>query len=104
MAKSNWRSIMILYKCPCCNYNTLKEKPTGTFQICPICNWEDDDVQFNNPDYKGGANFDSLNEHKKKINELNINLIISGNELIFKINKLNKNIIIDTNTGLEIKK
>ncbi len=50
------------YKCPCCNNLTLTEKPTGTFEICPVCYWEDDNVQFNDPDYKGGANVESLNQ------------------------------------------
>lgn len=35
-----------LYTCPCCGYKTLEECPPGTFEICPICHWEDDNVQF----------------------------------------------------------
>lgn len=54
------------FKCPCCGQNTLLEKPPGTYQICPICHWEDDYVQFYNPNYKGGANKNSLNEARKK--------------------------------------
>lgn len=54
------------YKCPCCENETLLEPPPGTYQICPICHWEDDDAQFMNPDYRGGANKRSLNEAKKK--------------------------------------
>ncbi len=34
------------YACPCCGYLTLTEKPPGTFAICPVCFWEDDEVQF----------------------------------------------------------
>ena len=45
-----------LYTCPCCGYKTLEECPTGTFEICPICFWEDDNVQFEDPFYEGGAN------------------------------------------------
>jgi hypothetical protein len=44
---------------------TLSEGTHETFEICPVCNWEDDDVQFNNPDFRGGANQESLNEAKK---------------------------------------
>lgn len=51
---------LIKYTCPCCGYKTLEEKPTGTFQICEICFWEDDSVQFSDPDYEGGANEVSL--------------------------------------------
>lgn len=48
------------YKCPCCGYFTLGERPNGTFDICPVCFWEDDGVQLDNPDFSGGANTVSL--------------------------------------------
>lgn len=48
------------YPCPCCGSFTLDEKPPGTFAICPVCYWEDDDVQFRDPTYEGGANSVSL--------------------------------------------
>jgi hypothetical protein len=48
---------------------TLQEKPPGTFVICPVCFWEDDDVQFNNPTYAGGANQVSLEEARKNFSE-----------------------------------
>ena len=48
------------YACPCCGYLTLDEKPPGTFQICTVCNWEDDNVQFDDPTFEGGANKESL--------------------------------------------
>jgi hypothetical protein len=48
------------YTCPCCGYKTLDEEPPGTYEICTICLWEDDSVQFNDPDYTGGANNVSL--------------------------------------------
>lgn len=50
------------YPCPCCGYLTLSEEPPGSFDICPICKWEDDDVQFNNINFRGGANLNSLRE------------------------------------------
>ena len=50
------------FACPCCGYLTLGEQPPGTYLICPVCSWEDDVVQFNDPDYQGGANVTSLNE------------------------------------------
>ncbi len=37
---------------------------TNTFQICPICYWEDDGEQFFNPDSHDGANKVSLNQAK----------------------------------------
>ena len=48
------------YTCPCCGFKTLNEEPPGTFDICNICFWEDDEVQYHNPDYEGGANDVSL--------------------------------------------
>ncbi|MGX1199098.1 CPCC family cysteine-rich protein [Parvibaculum sp. MBR-TMA-1.3b-4.2] len=29
-----------LYRCPCCGYPTLEER--GGYDICGLCNWEDD--------------------------------------------------------------
>lgn len=53
------------YPCPCCGYKTLDEEPPGTYDICEICFWEDDDIQFEDPDYEGGANVPSLNQARK---------------------------------------
>ena len=33
------------YRCPCCGYFTLKEKPTGSYEICKVCFWEDEGVE-----------------------------------------------------------
>jgi len=44
------------YPCNCCGFDTLDEEPPGTFAICRICDWEDDDLQARKPDYAGGAN------------------------------------------------
>lgn len=27
--------------CPCCGYLTLDNPAPGTYQICPVCFWED---------------------------------------------------------------
>lgn len=46
--------------CPVCkkyHFSTIK-----SYEICPICGWEDDCLQRKNPDFKGGANKMSLNE------------------------------------------
>jgi hypothetical protein len=50
------------YACPCCGYLTLANEPPGTYAICEVCFWEDDGVQFRDPDYTGGANRVSLSE------------------------------------------
>jgi rubredoxin len=56
------------YACPCCGFLTLEEEPPGTFDICPVCNWEDDNVQFRYPT-AGGANRVSLVEAKRNFVE-----------------------------------
>lgn len=53
------------YTCPCCGYLTLDEAPPGSFDICPVCDWEDDRVQFADPDFQGGANEVSLREARR---------------------------------------
>ena len=37
----------------------------GSYEICPVCTWEDDPIQTEEPDYKGGANVMSLNEARE---------------------------------------
>jgi len=63
------RLIMKKYTCLCCGYKTLDEPPPGTYNICPICFWEDDGVQLDDPFYKGGANHVSLIEAQKNFVE-----------------------------------
>lgn len=50
------------FPCACCGYLTLSEGTHDTFEICPICFWEDDFVQFTDPDWEGGANRHSLRQ------------------------------------------
>jgi hypothetical protein len=52
----------VLHPCPCCGFHTLSEPERGSYEICRACGWEDDGVQFDDPDYRGGANVESLNE------------------------------------------
>jgi cysteine-rich CPCC protein len=52
------------YPCPACGYLVFGE-PVGSYDICPICNWEDDPVQLQHPDLAGGANKVSLIEAQK---------------------------------------
>ena len=53
------------YACPCCASLTFDELPYGSFDICAVCFWEDDNVQYEDPDYMGGANGISLNMAKQ---------------------------------------
>ncbi|WP_374940084.1 CPCC family cysteine-rich protein [Streptomyces finlayi] len=47
------------YPCPCCGNRVLDAMP-GSYEICPVCFWEDDGVQFRWPTMAGGANKVSL--------------------------------------------
>lgn len=51
------------HNCPICGKHEFSEN--GSFEICPVCGWEDDNLQLKHPDYDGGANDMSLNEYKK---------------------------------------
>ena len=42
------------HPCPCCGHLVFEEGP-GSFDICPVCFWEDDHVQLRWP-WIGGAN------------------------------------------------
>lgn len=44
-----------VYACPCCGHRVLDAAP-GSYEICPICFWEDDEVQFRWPASPVGAN------------------------------------------------
>ena len=49
------------YPCPCCGHLVFEGAP-GSYDICPICYWEDDTVQLRWPDWAGCANRPSLIE------------------------------------------
>jgi len=57
------------FYCECCGYNTLNEKPNGTYQICSICFWEDEPIQSADLNYEGGANRVSLIQAKRNFSE-----------------------------------
>lgn len=59
------------YACPCCEYLTFDNIPDGSYDICPVCFWEDDAQQNQNPELKGGANTVSLKEAKKNFRKFN---------------------------------
>ncbi len=46
------------YPCPCCGWVVFEEEP-GSYDICPICGWEDDLSQLRFP-RMGGANIPLL--------------------------------------------
>lgn len=51
-------------ECPCCGISIVSD-----YDICPICDWENDLRQLANPDYPGGANEMGLNEAKTALRQ-----------------------------------
>jgi hypothetical protein len=49
----------VVHPCPCCGHLVFDDPP-GSYDICPICFWEDDQVQLRWPSSGGGANRLSL--------------------------------------------
>lgn len=47
------------WPCPGCGYLVFSEPP-GSYEICPVCGWEDDLSQLRYPTEEGGANGSSL--------------------------------------------
>ena len=58
------RSNADTYPCTACGFLTHDE-PSGSYDICPVCGWEDDHVQLRFPLMRGGANKDCLVEHQQ---------------------------------------
>ena len=58
-------SNVFVFKCPVCGQYTFQSGP-GSYEICPICGWEDDKAQYKDPNLKGGANRFSLKEYKEQ--------------------------------------
>jgi Cysteine-rich CPCC len=54
--------------CPGCGFLVFNEPP-GSYDICPICFWEDDNVQLRFPDFAGGANRPSLIDAQRNFAE-----------------------------------
>lgn len=56
--------------CPCYGQYTFPEE--DSYEIFPVCNWEDEPVQAEAPDYRGGANIMSLNEAREAFRQSKI--------------------------------
>ena len=48
--------------CPCCGYRTLPEGQPGSYEVCPVCHWLDDPVQFGDAEYVSDTNHVSLSD------------------------------------------
>lgn len=79
------------YTCPSCGYKVFDE-PSGSYSICPICFWEDDYVQNNDPLYRGGANTVSLYEAQQNYIKYGVSELRFKN----KVRSPNEDDILDT--------
>jgi len=57
------------HQCPCCDEITITVR--GNYEICQICNWEDDPGQSQHPDDELGANTICLNHYRTEWRRLN---------------------------------
>jgi hypothetical protein len=53
------------YPCPSCGFLVFT-RPPGSYDVCRLCNWEDDAVQLSHPALGGGANVESLVESQRR--------------------------------------
>ena len=53
------------HSCVCCKEGVIED----AHDICLICGWEDDEIQNDDENFSGGANKDSLVEHRKAFQE-----------------------------------
>ena len=50
--------------CPVCRQFYFEE--SNDYDLCPVCGWFNDILQRDNPDYTGGCNHRSLNQHREQ--------------------------------------
>jgi hypothetical protein len=60
---------ILLYTCACCGYKIKRTEYYGSYEVCPICYWEDDQLQFEDPNMEGGANPMSLRQAQRNFRE-----------------------------------
>jgi hypothetical protein len=53
------------FPCNCCGFRTLLSPESGSYEVCPVCFWEDDPVQAEDLSFAGGANAISLAEARE---------------------------------------
>ena len=59
---------MVKHKCPVCGEEMIIDE----CNVCENCGWEDDVLQENEPDYRGGSNWVSLNEAKSNYEQYGV--------------------------------
>ena len=91
------------FRCPVCGKFDFES--VNDHDICPECGWENDVIQFEDPDYDGGANHMSLNEARamyaeycRKMEEATISRIVIKGTNAFPRTCYNDKITIDENS------
>ncbi len=51
--------------CPCCGYRIFREETISTYDICPICFWEDESLVKKSIDEAYGPNHVSLTQAQR---------------------------------------
>ena len=59
------------FTCPCCGHLVFSEPP-GSYGICRVCCWEDDDSQLADPYSAGGANGISLAAAQENVRSIGV--------------------------------
>ena len=68
------------YICPCCGYRTLEE-PGDSYDICPVCFWESNDLQNNDENIAGDANTVCLREARENFKKYGVSELRYINEV-----------------------
>ena len=68
MTASNQEERQPLFPCPACGFRVFSNPP-GSFSECPVCGWEDDEVQLRYPGTPTGANANGLMGYQKRVME-----------------------------------
>lgn len=53
--------------CPCCGYQTLPEGEPGSYEVCPVCDWLDDPIQFGDEEFVSDTNHVALQEGRENV-------------------------------------
>lgn len=53
--------------CPCCGYRTLPEGRPGSYEVCPVCDWLDDPLQFGDEEFVSDTNHVTLAEARENV-------------------------------------
>ena len=72
-------------KCKVCGLGEVEHE----YAVCKVCGWEDDEIQYENPDYIGGANDMSFNMYQKFWKE-NKGILLKEKNPVLAINLANK--------------